>query len=144
MFMSCRFPLQPRHVDGVLYVDFYGISTVNRFQQGQIYPGFQNQGMPNQPMNLGHQVGGQQLGGPQIGGQMINPMFHADRAPHRHVEAYHQAPDPQPPHRQDANAYWVDKIAEVMRDQFGIKPKVNTYSYRTPYPPAYDTVSSRI
>jgi len=30
MFMSCRFPLQPRHVDGVLYVDFYGISTVNK------------------------------------------------------------------------------------------------------------------
>ena len=29
MFMSCRFPLQPRHVDGVLYVDFYSISTVN-------------------------------------------------------------------------------------------------------------------
>ena len=27
--MSCHFPLQPRHVDGVLYVDFYGISTVN-------------------------------------------------------------------------------------------------------------------
>ena len=32
MFMSCRFPLQPRHVDGVLYVDFYGISTVNNRQ----------------------------------------------------------------------------------------------------------------
>ena len=30
MFMSCRFLLQPRHVDGVLYVDFYGISTVNK------------------------------------------------------------------------------------------------------------------
>jgi hypothetical protein len=28
-----------------------------------------------------------------------------------------------------------------MRDQFGIKPKVNTYSYRTPYPPAYDLIS---
>jgi len=27
-----------------------------------------------------------------------------------------------------------------MRDQFGIKPKVNTYSYRTPYPPAYDLI----
>jgi len=55
-------------------------------------------------MNLGQQVGGQQIGGqqfggPQIGGQMINPMFHADRAPHRHVEAYQQVPDPQPPHR---------------------------------------------
>ena len=62
------------------------------FQQGQIYLGFQNQGIPNQPMNLGQQIGGQQLGGPQIGGQMINPMFHADRAPHRHVEAYQQAP----------------------------------------------------
>jgi len=33
------------------------------FPQGQIYPGFQNQGMPNQPMNLGQQIGGQQLGG---------------------------------------------------------------------------------
>jgi len=80
------------------------------FHQGQIYPGFHNQGMPNQPMNLGQQVGGQQiggqqLGGPQIGGQVINPMFHADRAPHRHVEACQQVPDPQPPHRQDADAY---------------------------------------
>ena len=67
-------------------------------------------------------------------------MFHADRAPHRHVEAYQQILDPQPPHRQDTDAYWADKIAEVMRDQFGIKPKVNTYSYRTPYPPAYDLI----
>jgi len=40
-------------------------------------------------MNLaGQQFGGQQISGQQIGGQMINPMFHADRAPHRHVEAY--------------------------------------------------------
>ena len=115
------------------------------FQQGQIYPGFQNQGLPNQPVNPGQQIGGQQIGGQQfgrqqIGGQVINPMFHADRAPQRHVEAYQQMPDPQPPHRQDADAYWADKIAEVMRDQFGIKPKVNTYSYRTPYPPAYDLI----
>jgi len=29
------------------------------FQQGQIYPGFQNQGLPNQPMNFGQQFGGQ-------------------------------------------------------------------------------------
>ena len=71
---------------------------------------------------------------------MVNPMFHADRAPQRHVEAYQQAPDPQPPHRHDADAYWADKIAGVMRDQFEIKPKVNTYSYRTPYPPAYDLI----
>ena len=48
--------------------------------------------------------------------------------------------EPQPPHRQDADAYWANKIAEVMRDQFRIKPKVNTYSYRTPYPPAYDLI----
>jgi len=34
--MSCRFPLQPRHVDGVLYVDFYGISTVNSMLLGYI------------------------------------------------------------------------------------------------------------
>jgi hypothetical protein len=84
------------------------------FQQGPVQPGFQNQGLINQPMNLSQ----------QIGGQMVNPMFHGDRAPQRHVEAYQQVPDPQPPHRQDADAYWADKIAEVMRDQFGIKPKV--------------------
>jgi len=100
------------------------------FQQGQIQPRFQNQGLINQPMNLGQ----------QIGGQTVNPMFHADRAPQRHMEVYQQVPDPQSPHRQDADAYWADKIAEVMRDQFGIKPKVNTYSYRTPYPPAYDLI----
>jgi len=29
------------------------------FQQGQIQPGFHNQGMVNQPMNLGQQIGGQ-------------------------------------------------------------------------------------
>jgi len=27
-----------------------------------------------------------------------------------------------------------------MRDQFGIKPKINTYSYQTLYPPAYDLI----
>jgi len=67
-------------------------------------------------------------------------MFPGDRAPQRHVEAYQQMLDPQPAHQQDADAYWADKIAKVMRDQFGIKPKVNTYSYRTPYPPAYDLI----
>jgi len=41
------------------------------FQQGQIQLGIQNQGLVNQPMNLGQ----------QIGGPMVNPMFHADRAP---------------------------------------------------------------
>jgi len=79
--------------------------------------------------------------GQQVGGQIVNPMFHADRAPQRHVEAYQQVLDSQSPHRQDVDAYWADKIAEVMRDQFGIKPKVNTYSYRTPYPPAYDLIA---
>jgi hypothetical protein len=38
------------------------------FQQGQIYPRFQSQGVPNQPMNLGQQLGGQQIGGQQFGG----------------------------------------------------------------------------
>jgi len=104
------------------------------FQQGQIQPGFQNQGLVNQPINLGQ----------QIGGQMVNPMFHADRAPQRYIGAHQQGPDPQPPHRQDADAYWADKITEVMRDQFGIKPKVNTYCYRTPYPPAYDLIHFQI
>jgi len=84
------------------------------FQQGQMQHGFQNQGPVNQPMNLAQQVGGQQA--------VANPMFPGDRAHQRYVEAYQQVPDPQPAHRQDADAYWADKIAEVMGDQFGIKP----------------------
>jgi len=58
------------------------------------------------------------------------------------VKAYQQVPpvEIQPVHRQEANAYLADKIGEIMIDQFGIKPKVNTYSYRTPYPPAYDLI----
>ena len=32
-----------------------------RFQQGPIQPGFQNQGLVNQPMNLGQQIGGQMV-----------------------------------------------------------------------------------
>jgi hypothetical protein len=65
-----------------------------------------------------------------------------DRVPQRHVEGYQHAPpiEIQPVHQQEADVFWADKIAEIMRDQFGIKPKVNTYSYRTPYPLAYDLI----
>jgi len=83
-------------------------------------------------MNLAQQAGGQQT--------VANAMFSGDRAHQRHVQAYQQALEPQSVHRQDADAYGPDMIAEVIRDQFGIKPKVNTYSYRTPYPPAYDLI----
>jgi len=31
-----------------------------------------------------------------------------------------------------------------MRDQFEIKPKINTYSYRTPYPPAYNLMKALV
>jgi hypothetical protein len=54
-------------------------------------PGFQNQGLVNQPMNLAQQVGGPQA--------VANAMFPGDRAPQRHIEAYQQVPDPQPAHR---------------------------------------------
>ena len=33
---------------------------------------------------------------------------------------------------------WASKIAEVMRDQFGLKPKQQNLMYRTPYPAVYD------
>jgi hypothetical protein len=65
-----------------------------------------------------------------------------DHGPPRYVEGYQQAPpvEIQPVRQQETDAFWADKIAEIMRDQFGIKPKVNTYSYWTPYPPAYDLI----
>ena len=33
---------------------------------------------------------------------------------------------------------WASKIAEVMRNQFGLKPKQRNLMYRSPYPTAYD------
>ena len=33
---------------------------------------------------------------------------------------------------------WASKIVEVMRDQFGLKPKQQNLMYRTLYPAAYD------
>jgi len=89
-------------------------------------------------MNLGQQIGqqisAQHFGGQQVGGQTINPMFHTDRTPHRHVEAYQQVPDPQPPHRQDADAYWADKSLG-----FRVWDKTQTQHLLLS-----DTVSSRI
>jgi len=47
---------------------------------------------------------------------MANVIIFGERAPQRHMEAYQQVPEFQPAHRQDADAYWSQKIAEVMRD----------------------------
>jgi hypothetical protein len=65
-----------------------------------------------------------------------------DHGPQRFTEGYQQVPpvEIQPARQQEADAFWADKIAEIMKDLFGIKPKVNTYSYRTPYPLAYDLI----
>jgi hypothetical protein len=81
----------------------------------------------------------QQVSGPQVAANML---IVGDHVPQRHVEGYQQVPhvEIQPVCRQEVDAFWADKIAEIMRDQFGIKPKVNTYSYRTPYPPTYDLI----
>ena len=35
---------------------------------------------------------------------------------------------------------WTSKIAEVMREQFGLRPKQQSVMYKTPYPPAYDQI----
>jgi hypothetical protein len=33
---------------------------------------------------------------------------------------------------------WSTKITEVMREQYGLRPKQQSVMYKTPYPPAYD------
>ena len=103
-------------------------------QQGHMQAGFQNQASAAQPMNPF-----QQANGPQV---TANMPIAGDRGPQRYVEGCQQAPpvEIQPVRQQEVDAFWADKIAEIVKDQFGIKPKVNTYSYRTPYPPAYDLI----
>ena len=38
----------------------------------------------------------------------------------------------------DQQVDWSTKIAEVMREQFGLRPKQQSVMYKTPYPPAYN------
>jgi hypothetical protein len=40
----------------------------------------------------------------------------------------------------DQRIDWASKIAEVMLEQFGLRPKQQSIMYRTPYPPAYDQI----
>ena len=35
---------------------------------------------------------------------------------------------------------WSTKMAEVMREQFGLRPKQQSVMYKTPYPPAYNQI----
>ena len=41
----------------------------------------------------------------------------------------------------DLQVDWNAKIAEVMREQFGLRPKQQSVMYKTPYPPAYNQIS---
>ena len=36
---------------------------------------------------------------------------------------------------------WVAQITDVIRNQFGLKPKAQQVMYRTPCPPAYDQLA---
>jgi len=36
---------------------------------------------------------------------------------------------------------WSAQIADVMKNQFGVKPKEPTFMYRKPYPKAYDQIA---
>jgi len=40
----------------------------------------------------------------------------------------------------DQQVDWNAKIAEVMREQFGLRPKQQSIMYKTPYPPAYNQI----
>ena len=40
----------------------------------------------------------------------------------------------------DQQVDWSTKIAEVMREQFGLRSKQQSVMYKTPYPPAYNQI----
>ena len=40
----------------------------------------------------------------------------------------------------DQQVDWSTKIAEVMREQFGLRPKQQSIMYKTPYPPTYNQI----
>ena len=48
------------------------------------------------------------------------------------------ASPPQPVQAVGQQVDWTSKIAEVIRDQFGLRPKLRSFMYKTLYPRAYD------
>ena len=40
----------------------------------------------------------------------------------------------------DQQIDWNAKIAEVMREQYGLSPKLQSVMYKTPYPPVYNQI----
>ena len=40
----------------------------------------------------------------------------------------------------DQQVDWNAKTAEVMREEFGLRPKQQSDMYKTPYPPAYNQI----
>ena len=40
----------------------------------------------------------------------------------------------------DQQVDWTSKIVEVMREQFGLRPKQQSVMYKTPYPSVYDQI----
>ena len=47
---------------------------------------------------------------------------------------------PQPVQTINQQVDWTSKIAKVIRDQFGLRPKQQSVMYKTSYPPAYDQI----
>jgi hypothetical protein len=82
-------------------------------QQGHMQAGFQNQASVTQPINPFQQVNGSQV--------TTNMPIAGDRGLLRYVEGYQQTPpvEIQLVCQQEDDAFWADKIAEIMRDQFG-------------------------
>ena len=87
MLMQQRFMTQPGYVNSMMMPNYQSsagpmpMNANSGWLGQQVFRqtpqlnhqaiGFQDQGMPNQPMNLGQQVGGQQIGGQQLGGPQI-------------------------------------------------------------------------
>ena len=65
----------------------------------------------------------------------------APASPQPASAALPMAPPPsQPTSAVSQQVDWTSKIAEVIRDQFGLRQKQQTLMYKTPYPSAYDQI----
>jgi hypothetical protein len=79
---------------------------------------------------------------------LMQHMGYQPRAVAHQPVAYQPQPPLQQPHRaaqQQDNVFqsidWASRIADVMKSQFGLKPKEPIYMYRRPCLEAYDQVS---
>lgn len=130
--------------------DHQGSTLYTNFQQSHLgsapqFNAHHNQGAIPQQSHRQNPVH-PEISRPQAEGQPLNQNQPMEPQPAQGVEqpapeVDHSVKEVVQPVQRAPQIDWTSHIADVISNQFGLKPNVQYVMYRTPYPPAYDQLS---